>query len=107
MDIRVESYVGDNGMAMPRRFYLHQYPIDVVDVIDQWYGVDYRYIKVQGDDGALYILRVEEQDTNWHLTMFQSVRAQLLSPLTASLPSTTVPAFGERPPSPAAQASGS
>jgi hypothetical protein len=48
----------------------------VVEVLDQWYGPDYRYCKVKGGDGALYILHLDESRSEWHLTMlFASARA--------------------------------
>jgi hypothetical protein len=35
-----------------------------IDIIDQWYGADYRYVKVKDDDGGLYILRFNESLTS-------------------------------------------
>ena len=43
----------------------------------QWYGPGYRYIKALGTDGGLYILRFDEHQAAWELTMFKSARAQL------------------------------
>jgi hypothetical protein len=65
-----------HGMEVPRRFCLTGKPVDVVELLDQWFGSDYRYCKVKGDDGALYILRFDEIRSDWHLTMFVSARAQ-------------------------------
>jgi hypothetical protein len=48
--------------------------IEVVEVLDPWYGPDYRYCKVKGGDGALYILRFDESRSEWHPTMFASAR---------------------------------
>ena len=42
-----------------------------------WYGPDYRYIKVRDYDGGLYILRFDEPHAEWELTMFVSARARL------------------------------
>jgi hypothetical protein len=42
-----------------------------------WYGPDYRYIKVRGHDGGLYILRFNEPHAEWELTMFRRARAQV------------------------------
>ena len=44
---------------------------------DQWHGPDYRYIKIRGHDGGLYILRFDEPHAEWALTMFKSARAQI------------------------------
>jgi hypothetical protein len=52
-----------------------------VDVLEtQWYGPDYRYIKARGTDGDLYILRVDEPQAEWELTMFKGARAQVRIP---------------------------
>jgi len=47
----------DHGIEIPRTFRLKVNRIEVVEVLDQWYGPDYRYCKVAGREGALYILR--------------------------------------------------
>ena len=63
-------------MLMPRRLHLDGHQVDVFETLDQWYGPDYRYIKVSGTDGSLYIIRLEEPQAEWELTMFKSTRAQ-------------------------------
>ena len=68
----------DHGIDIPRTFRLKVNRIEVVEVLDQWYGPDYHYFKVRGGDGALYILRLDESRSEWHLTMFASARAQAL-----------------------------
>lgn len=60
----------DHGIEIPRTLRLNVDRIEVVEVLDQWYGPDYRYCKVKGGDGALYILRLDE----WHLTMVRELR---------------------------------
>jgi hypothetical protein len=76
MEIRVETYLGHRGMVMPQGFELGVRRVGVVDTLDQWFGPDYRYIKVKGDDGSLYILRVHDTHLTWQLTMLASARAQ-------------------------------
>ena len=73
MRIVVEA-IQDHGTEIPRTFRLNVDQIEVVEVLDQWYGSDYRYCKVRGGDGALYILRLDERRSEWHLTMFVSAR---------------------------------
>lgn len=70
--VRVECHAGYRGEQHILRFYLNQRRIEVVEIIDQWYGPDYRYCKVRGDDDGIYILRqtMEEEDEHWGLTMF-------------------------------------
>ena len=50
--------------------------IDIVEMIDQWYGADYRYVKVKGSDGGIYMLRFDEIRDEWALIMFVSARGQ-------------------------------
>jgi len=69
----------DHGIEILRTFRLNVDRIEVVEVLDQWYGSDYRYCKVKGGDGALYILRLDESRSEWHLTMFASARTRPLS----------------------------
>jgi hypothetical protein len=62
---------------MPRRLHFDGHQVDVLETLDQWYGHAYRYIKARGTDGSLYILRLDERQAEWELTMFKSTRAQL------------------------------
>ena len=72
MRIHVEQHADDHGMPMPLKLHFGEYQVDVLEVLDQWYGPDYRYIKVRGCDGGLYILRFDEPHAEWALTMFIS-----------------------------------
>jgi len=72
MRVRVESYAGHRGDQMPRRIYMDSRDIGVAQILDQWLGPDYRYFKIKGEDGNLYILRLDETRAEWELTMFQS-----------------------------------
>lgn len=45
---------------MPRRFRLDGRDVEIIETVDRWHGPDYRYFKVKGDDGNLYILRLED-----------------------------------------------
>ena len=60
------------GLSIPRKFHFDWRAIEVVEIIDQWFGADHRYCKLRGGDGALYILRVDENRHEWSLTMFAS-----------------------------------
>jgi hypothetical protein len=75
MRIQVDRYTSDNGVPMPRSFRLNGMHVVVTETLDQWHGPDYRYVKVKGDDGGLYILRFDEARAVWDLTMFESERA--------------------------------
>lgn len=67
-----------HGFAMPRRFRLDTREIEIVEIIDQWFGTDHRYCKLKGSDGALYILRFDENRSEWSLIMFASPEAQAI-----------------------------
>ena len=79
MRIEVESDTGDSGIERPRRIRLNGRVVEIVETIDQWPGRDYYYFKVKGDDGSLYILRLDQARHDWELTMFQSPPAQTRS----------------------------
>ena len=34
-------------MPMPLKLHLDEHQVDVLEALDQWYGPDYRYIKVR------------------------------------------------------------
>ena len=72
IEVQVECYVGYRGEQRPQRFSLRQRMIEVQEVIDQWYGPDYRYFKLRDDKGGIYILRQDETAGRWELTMFDA-----------------------------------
>ena len=76
MQVQVETYVDESGTEKVRRFRLDSREVEVADNIDQWHGADYRYVKVRGSDGNLYILRHNEIRANWELTMYQRSQSQ-------------------------------
>jgi len=79
MRVEVESS-GAHGLSIPRRFRLDRRVVEAVKVLDQWFGADYSYCKVAGSDSALYILRLDENRSEWTLTMYASPEAQTLAP---------------------------
>ena len=75
MKVQVEPCAGHLGLEMPTRFRFGRREVEIVEIIDQWYGPDYCYFKIKGNDGNLYILRLDEGRMEWELTMFQSLGA--------------------------------
>jgi hypothetical protein len=74
LQVDVESESGPFG-DMPKRFRLDGREVEIAENIDRWHGEGYSYFKVKGDDGNLYILRLDEQ-IGWELTMFQSPQSE-------------------------------
>jgi hypothetical protein len=71
MKVQVEPCTGRLGLGMPMRFRFCRREVEIVETVDQWYGPDYCYLKIKGNDGNLYILRINEGRGEWELTMFQ------------------------------------
>lgn len=71
MIVRVECYAGYRGEETPRRFFLGERRVEVVDVVDRWLAPDHRYFKLRGDDGGVYILRHDVESGRWDMTMFE------------------------------------
>jgi hypothetical protein len=72
MQINVEMHSGYGDFQVPRRFWLDGREVKVSDNLDQWHGADYRYFKLKGDDGNLYILRLDQIELEWELIVFQA-----------------------------------
>ena len=82
--MRIEAKLNLCDMrAAPGSLYWSERRIDIIEIIDQWYGADYRYVKVKVDDGGLYILRFDERHNEWALIMFVSASGQVLATQTA------------------------
>ena len=69
----------DNVTPAPRNLDWGGRRIDIVETIDQWYGADYRYVKVKGSDSGIYIFRFDEIRDEWALIMFVSARGRVLT----------------------------
>ena len=69
MQLLVETYL-DGGVEKLRRIRFDARRIEITDNIDQWHGADYRYFKVRGSDGNLYMVRYDEIRAAWELTMY-------------------------------------
>lgn len=72
LTVRVECYAGYRGEETPRRFYIGERSITVVDVVDRWLDPDHRYFKVRGDDKCEYTLRHGVSADRWQVTLFDS-----------------------------------
>jgi len=54
LKIHVEEWTGPG--ALLKRFRLNRRAVEIAENIDVWQGADYRYFKVKGEDGNLYII---------------------------------------------------
>ena len=73
MLIQVEHHA-DLGAA-PRSLYRGERRTDIIEIMDQWYGPGYRYVKVRGRDSSVYILLFDEIRDQWELIMFSAASA--------------------------------
>jgi hypothetical protein len=71
MRIRTDFHPDDRADRAPRHVYFDGRQVEIVEMIDQWYGPDYRYLKVRGGDGSLYILHFNEPHDEWALIMYR------------------------------------
>ena len=67
-ELRVERDGMGNLDDPPKRIFLGGRTVEVVEVIDRWFGRDHAYYKVGGADEAAYILR-EDAAGRWRLIM--------------------------------------
>ena len=70
MLVQVECYAGHCGEETPRRLSFDGRSVELLEVLDCWLGVDHRYFKMLGEDGATYILRHDTVRQRWELTMY-------------------------------------
>ncbi len=70
--VQVDCYAGYRGEETPRRLHFGGRTIDVIEVVDRWYGPAYRYFKLRGSDQGVYIVRHEERSGAWELVIYDS-----------------------------------
>ena len=84
MRVQVECHIDDRSEQIPGRIDLDGRSVEIQEILDQWHGDDYRYFKLIGRDGNLYILRHDESQAQWDLTLFQSPRGAMFAERMAS-----------------------
>jgi hypothetical protein len=67
-EIRVECYAGGRADETPRRVFVDDRTVDVMEIVDRWLAPDHRYFKFAGDDGCVYIIRHDVSGERWELT---------------------------------------
>ena len=74
MRIQIEPHA--DLRAAPLRLYRGKRRIDIIEIVDQWNGPGYRYVKVRAHDNSVYIFRFDEICDQWELIMFCAAPAQ-------------------------------
>lgn len=76
MKVEVACYSGYKGDERPVRFRLRDQDYSVEAVLDQWYGPQDVFFKVQANDGNVYILRrcSATPEGQWSLESFRGMR---------------------------------
>jgi len=69
--IDVMTGVAPTGEREPVEIVLGRRHVQIDLVLDRWFGKGYRYFKLLGSDGAIYILRHEEATGDWEMTFFE------------------------------------
>ena len=72
--VRVECYAGYRSDETPRRFFVGDRSIEIIDVLERWLSPEHRYFKLRGDDGGVYVLRHDVSEGHWDLTLYDSGR---------------------------------
>lgn len=70
--IRVECHAGYRAEESPRRFFIGQRKIEVLEILDRWLDPVHSYYKLRGDDDGIYILRYDREPDVWEMIMFDS-----------------------------------
>jgi hypothetical protein len=77
MRIQIEPYA--DRRTAPRSLSCGERRIEIIEIMDQWYGPDYLYVKVRGHEGSMCVVRFDEIGDRWELIMFSSERGQGLA----------------------------
>jgi hypothetical protein len=70
--LRVECYAGYCADTEPRRLHLGPREVAVTEILDRWRDPSYRYFKLRGDDGGIYLLRHDTINDSWEMTPHDS-----------------------------------
>ncbi len=72
MKIRVICYEGYKADETPRALLLGERRIEVSRLLDRWRGEDHEYVKLEGSDGNVYILRYSAESLEWELVLMDA-----------------------------------
>jgi hypothetical protein len=69
--VEVVTYSGYRGDEVPRRFFLHETRIEIVEILDTWIEEDFaskarkRFFKAKGNDGNIHQIYYNEKTLEW------------------------------------------
>ncbi len=63
--IEVSAYSGYRANERPLYFVLECQRVDVEEILDRWYGEDYDFFKILGNDGRVYLLKWHRALDTW------------------------------------------
>ena len=69
ISLTVETYSGHKADERPVALRLRGRRIAVRDILDRWYGEDHAYFKLTGEDGMVYIIRLDRSSDTWELVL--------------------------------------
>jgi hypothetical protein len=72
MKVRVLFYEGYRAEESPRAILLGERRVEVLRILDRWRGEDHEYVKLDGCDGARYILRYDRSKDEWEIHMMEA-----------------------------------
>ena len=74
--MRIQIDTHSDSRAVPQSTYRGERRIKIIEIVDQWYGSVFRYVKVRAHDSSMYILRLDEVSHQWELIMFSAAPVQ-------------------------------
>lgn len=60
-ETHVECYAGHRGEETPRCSHLEVRTIEIVEILARWTEPEARLFRLRGDDGRVYVLRLNEK----------------------------------------------
>ncbi len=67
--LTVETYSGYKADERPVALQLRGRRIAIREILDRWYGEDHTYFKLTGEDGMVYIIRLDRFSDTWELIL--------------------------------------
>jgi hypothetical protein len=66
-EIKVVAYSGYKANERPIQICVDDKDLEVVQMIDRWFGVDHDYFKCLANDGRVYVIKWHRTHDQWFL----------------------------------------